>query len=280
MAEIKLIITDLDGTYVNQGHISEENKHAVRLAQQRGVKVMACTGRTWTMCDTLIPTLGFDDYCVTSNGASIVHTESGEIVHRMRLKAQWLQKLFYAAMESSCPFDVFCGPFIHTYSPLRSQWTKNSEARAKMNPDGPFMKLRHFEDFENWFTATRNVAELFRVEVNPGAPCPDGVNHVLEALGIGKATTSFVDHWDINHPEATKENAMDFICNNLGILKENVMALGDSNNDTGMIRHAGLGVAMGSGAQEVKQAANVIAPSCEEDGFAWAIHTFVLNAGE
>ena len=65
-------MTDLDGTYLDQGRILPENEAQVRRVQRLGVRVMACTGRTWTMCDWLIPQLGFDEYAVTSNGASIV----------------------------------------------------------------------------------------------------------------------------------------------------------------------------------------------------------------
>jgi hypothetical protein len=253
----------------------------VEAAQKLGVKVMACTGRTWAMCDWLIPTLGFDDYCVTSNGASIVHTQTGENVHRMRLEPHWLPPLFAAAWESGIAFDVFCGPLIHTYAPRRSWWTKNSEERAKTLPPGHGIKLRHFDDYTSWLEATRDVAEIFRIETEPGAHYPEEILRAIDAHNIGRnITTSFEDHYDLCHPLATKANAMDFICRRLGIGLESVMAIGDSNNDTDMIRHAGLGVAMGNGAPEVKAAANVVAPSADEDGFAWAVRRFVLEPKE
>ena len=275
---IRLIVTDMDGTYLCQSNVLPENRQAVKLAQQQGVKAMICTGRTWAMCDWLIPTMGFDEYCVTSNGASIVHVPSGEIVYRRRLEPDWLPVLFEAAMDSGKPFDVFCGPYIHTYTPRRSRWTLMSEERAKTAPAGHFTKLKHFDTYEDWLAATRDVAELFRVEVEPKEQYPVCMRGALQKHGMGEnITMSFIDHYDLCHPFATKQNAMDFLCERLGVSLSEVMALGDSNNDIGMIRHAGIGVAMGDAHESVKSAANVVAPACAEGGFAWAVNKFVLS---
>ncbi len=275
---IRLIVTDLDGTYLHQSSLSDENKQAVELAQKQGVKVMACTGRNWAMCDWLIPTLNFDDYCVTSNGASIVHTQSGEIVHTKRLDPNWLPVLFDAGMRSGRPFDVYCGPFIHTYTPRRSRWTLLSEERAKSAPAGHYTKFRHFDTYDSWLEATRDVAEIFRLEAEPGQPYPKEMQQAVDQYDMGdNITMSFIDHYDLCHPQATKQNAIEFICQKLSISRSEVMALGDSDNDTGMIRYAGIGVAMGDAKEDVRNAANVVAPSCAQNGFAWAIHRFVLR---
>ena len=168
--DIKLIVTDLDGTYVDLGVASYENKRAVELAQAKGVKVVACTGRCWAMCDELIPTLGFDEFVVTSNGASIMHTNSGSIVYRQCLDPSWLPPLFEAAMASGTPFDVFCGPLIHTFVKNRSQWTVRCEAYALTEPSGQTMKIMQFSDYPSWIEATKDKAELFRVKLSPVCP--------------------------------------------------------------------------------------------------------------
>jgi hydroxymethylpyrimidine pyrophosphatase-like HAD family hydrolase len=57
------------------------------------------------------------------------------------------------------------------------------------------------------------------------------------------------------------------------------MAVGDQDNDVSMIAWAGLGVAMGNASPEAKAVADVIAPSLEADGAAWAIERYVLGEG-
>ncbi|MET0330089.1 MAG: HAD hydrolase family protein, partial [Dyella sp.] len=68
------------------------------------------------------------------------------------------------------------------------------------------------------------------------------------------------------------------LAEHLGIAADNIMALGDQQNDLAMIKYAGLGVAMGNGVDEVKAASRYVTRSNREDGVAHAIEKFVLNA--
>ena len=63
----------------------------------------------------------------------------------------------------------------------------------------------------------------------------------------------------------------------LGIKQEEIMALGDQENDIAMIEYAGMGVAMDNAISSVKEAANFVTKSNLEDGVAYAIEKFVLN---
>ena len=276
MANIKLVVTDLDGTYLDRGRILPENEAEVRRVQGMGVRVMACTGRTWTMCDWLIPLLGFDEYAVTSNGASIVQGDSGRVWHRQRLNPGFLRPLAQAALEADVPFDVYCGPHIHTFAPKRSVWTQNHEARAANLPREQHISFVTFGDLDSWEAGTRDVAELFRVEVGAGEPFPAPLQRVMQAFDMGdNVTMSFQDHWDVCDPRATKENAIARVCAQFGIQQEEVLALGDSLNDAGMLAWAGVGVAMGDGSQHAQQAADYVSAACCEGGFAQALRRFV-----
>ena len=66
----------------------------------------------------------------------------------------------------------------------------------------------------------------------------------------------------------------------LGIKREEIMAFGDGDNDTVMLKEVGFGVAMANGEPQVKEAADYITLSNEEDGVAQAIERFVLGGGE
>ena len=65
----------------------------------------------------------------------------------------------------------------------------------------------------------------------------------------------------------------------LGIKREEIMACGDGDNDTVMLREAGFGVAMGNAEEQVKEAADHITLTNEEEGVAEAIEKFVLRGG-
>ena len=62
----------------------------------------------------------------------------------------------------------------------------------------------------------------------------------------------------------------------LGIPREETIAIGDGENDISMLRWAGLGIAMANAPENVKAAADVIAPACDEDGAAWAMEKYLL----
>jgi Cof subfamily protein (haloacid dehalogenase superfamily) len=86
---------------------------------------------------------------------------------------------------------------------------------------------------------------------------------------------SFKYFCEIANKEATKGNAIKFLANKYGIKIEEVMAIGDQNNDIEMVETAGVGVAMGNGTEEIKKAADYITTSVDEDGFVKAVNKFV-----
>ena len=80
MAQIKLVATDLDGTFLTDGMESHpENRRVVQACKARGIPVCACTGRNWGACKRIVWQNGLSEYCVTNNGASVVDTRTGEI---------------------------------------------------------------------------------------------------------------------------------------------------------------------------------------------------------
>jgi hydroxymethylpyrimidine pyrophosphatase-like HAD family hydrolase len=81
---------------------------------------------------------------------------------------------------------------------------------------------------------------------------------------------------EILHPCVSKWDALQRWAQQEGIATEAIMAVGDDENDLEMIRHAGLGVAMGNAAETVKAAADFITGSNAEDGLAQALYRFIL----
>jgi len=82
---------------------------------------------------------------------------------------------------------------------------------------------------------------------------------------------------EVNDKGISKGDSLDVLCKKLGLTKDNVMALGDGLNDLSMIEFAGMGVAVDNANPVLKEAANFISKSNDEDGFAYAIEKFILN---
>ena len=74
-----------------------------------------------------------------------------------------------------------------------------------------------------------------------------------------------------------KGTGVELLAKHLGVNQEEIMTFGDAGNDLDMIVYAGMGVAMANGFDEVKEVANYITDSNENDGVAKAIEKFVLK---
>ena len=89
-------------------------------------------------------------------------------------------------------------------------------------------------------------------------------------------TQSSFDLVELLHPHVSKGNALRAIAEDLAILPEEVVAIGDNHNDIGMLRFAGLGVAMGNAHAEVKAAADFVTLSNAEDGVAVVVEEMII----
>ena len=85
---------------------------------------------------------------------------------------------------------------------------------------------------------------------------------------------------EINARGVNKGTALVELGRMLGIKREEIMACGDGDNDTAMLREVGFGVAMGNAEEEIKQAADYVTLTNEDEGVAYAIEKFILGGGE
>jgi hydroxymethylpyrimidine pyrophosphatase-like HAD family hydrolase len=83
---------------------------------------------------------------------------------------------------------------------------------------------------------------------------------------------------DVTHPQANKGAVVRFLARRLDIEPEEIATIGDMPNDVLMFAHSGLSIAMGNSDREVQRAARRVTSSNEEDGFAEAVHRFILNS--
>ena len=102
----------------------------------------------------------------------------------------------------------------------------------------------------------------------------------LDRLGELALSGSLGYNIEINAAGVNKGTGLIRLGELLGIRREEIMACGDGDNDAAMLREAGFGVAMSNAEEQVKEAADYITGSNEEDGAARAIEKFVLEGGK
>ncbi|MEK4220193.1 MULTISPECIES: Cof-type HAD-IIB family hydrolase [unclassified Bacillus (in: firmicutes)] len=240
---IKLIAIDMDGTLLNDEQlISDENRNAIREAEDKGVYVVISTGRTLMTCRELAESLKLSSFLITANGSEIWDSNFNlverNLLHTDHIKMMWdLRNKHNTNFWASTVNKVWRGEFPENITD--HEW------------------LKFGFDIEDDDIRNEVLAELRKnkeLEITNSSP----TNIEVNALGINKAA------------------ALAKVSEKLGFTMENVMAMGDSLNDIAMIKEAGLGVAMGNAQDVVKETADWITDTNIEDGVAKAIRHWVL----
>ncbi|MCY9185120.1 Cof-type HAD-IIB family hydrolase [Bacillus halotolerans] len=240
---IKLIAIDMDGTLLNDEQlISDENRNAIREAEDKGVYVVISTGRTLMTCRELAESLKLSSFLITANGSEIWDSNFNlverKLLHTDHIKMMWdLRNKHNTNFWASTVNKVWRGEFPENITD--HEW------------------LKFGFDIEDDDIRNEVLAELRKnkeLEITNSSP----TNIEVNALGINKAA------------------ALAKVTEKLGFTMENVMAMGDSLNDIAMIKEAGLGVAMGNAQDVVKETADWITDTNIEDGVAKAIRHWVL----
>lgn len=102
----------------------------------------------------------------------------------------------------------------------------------------------------------------------------------LSTLNGINISSSWDNNLEVMDNWVSKGNSLEFLCNKLKISAKDVIAIGDNENDLTMINYAGLGVSMGNAADIVKNNADIITTTNDEDGVAKIIEKYVLGTGD
>lgn len=269
---IELIAIDIDGTLLNPQHeISPAVQAAIVAARDRGVHVVLATGRPFVGVQRYLRELELrhaGHYCITNNGALVQRAQTGERVAEVTLNFDDYLHFERMARELGVHFHALDYDTLYTANRDISAYTVHESALSgiplkfrtvqEMDPSMVFPKVMMIDDPAVLDEAiTRIPREAF------------------EHYTIMKSAPFFLE---ILNRQVDKGKGLKLLAEHLGIAADNIMALGDQQNDLAMIKYAGLGVAMGNGVDEVKAASRYVTRSNREDGVAHAIEKFVLNA--
>ena len=267
LKNIHLAIFDIDGTLIKRGEleIRKTAVEAIRKLQARGIDVMIATGRAYYFIqDDIHQTLN-PDYYVTVNGG-LVYNKNRDVIHAVPMDledvnymTQTVRDLGFGIayklvedMRVYADFKIFTdvylqgSPKVHilkdmTHAPLL---THDDEL-----PKGIFL-----------------MGDETLVEAKFGA------------LKDSKLSKAYHNAYDVYSYRSGKMKGINVVLEKLQLNWENVIAFGDADNDVDMLTAAHIGIAMGDAPQHVKESANFVTHSLEDDGIAFAINTLIENS--
>ena len=271
---VKLIAFDLDGTLLDrQKNIPEANLQALKAAAEAGALLVPATGRIYTGIPELIRTLPGARYFITINGAYAYDAADDRNLYTSELSVDTCLRLIDYMDRLPVIYDCY-----------QDNWgyiTRSMFQRAEeFIPDPGIMKM-----MRELRTPVDNLSETLRQKGRPVqkmqmhfqdlAERDRQLKLVAERFPETAVSSSLPWNIEINSAGATKGRALKALCQALGIDLRDTLAFGDGTNDLDMIRTAGIGIAMGNGAEEVKAAADWVAPNNDDAGVAAGIYRFL-----
>jgi Cof subfamily protein (haloacid dehalogenase superfamily) len=272
----KLVCVDMDGTLLNsEKNISERNLLAIKSAHELGVKVAICTGRIFTSAFYYGNLIGVEAPIIASNGAYIREKDRNEVIYKSVLGYKNCKDMLSVFGKYHIIPHFFTSDTI--FAEKLAYFSKYySEANKKM-PKENQVEIKITTEWDKIFIDNE-------LEIIKAVAADEDLNKILKAkeevkkLGTLEVVSSSQNNFEVMSKEASKGRGVEILSDFYGIRPDEIICIGDNENDISMIQFAGLGVAMGNSDNSVKEVANYITSSNDEDGVARVIEKFILQS--
>ncbi|MDY0236490.1 MAG: Cof-type HAD-IIB family hydrolase [Gudongella sp.] len=271
--DIKLIAIDMDGTLLNsENEITNNTRQILKEAKEKGVNIVLTTGRVMKSAFYYSKNLGLESYVVACNGGIIMDKQSN-VLFKKPIPKDEIIKIMEIGKELSVYFHFYNEDTFFTNQYVKEVYEYYLSSQGKFTGQNIGVELYKNES-EIIDRNDLNIYKFLFIDQDD-KKLRELRNRLSEITDIS-LSSSLENNVEVMTKGVSKGIAIELLCDKLGITKENVMAIGDNENDLSMIDFAGIGVAMGNGSQRLKDSADFVAPSNEEDGVAYSIQKFIL----
>ncbi len=278
MRNIKVIIMDVDGTLTNNKKIiNKKTKDVLIEAQKNGVILILASGR---------PTSGLMDFAmelkmdknhgllISFNGSKVVDCQTKKVLFNETMSVkqgqsvlEHMKKFKVKPMIDKDDYmyvnDVFSNEINYNGKPFNIIQYESRGSKFKLCEKDD---LAAFADYPLNKILTAGDPEYLQAHYKEMMePFKDNLSCMFTAPFYFEFTAKGID----------KAKALDTVLIPMGYKKEEMIAFGDGQNDTSMVKYAGIGVAMKNAVDELKAVANEITLSNEEDGIAYTLSKYI-----
>ncbi|MEG1433082.1 MULTISPECIES: Cof-type HAD-IIB family hydrolase [Eubacterium] len=274
---IKLVALDMDGTTLDSNIcLAPETREAIVRAIDAGVHVVPCTGRVFAQLPREILGIPGLNYAVTANGARVTDLrENNTLIYENPIHKDVLSMLLEIVTAYPVLLEVYIGG--RTYME-RSCFDAMGSYGVPEEYYSLFAESCQLIDSADDFKSLLKSQSVEKVNIF----CSDTeikgrMAKALNTTGEVMVTTSMETNLEINAATANKGDGLFHLCKNLGLHAQDVMAIGDSNNDMEMLKYAGLAVAMENASKPIKAISNFITTTNDALGVANAMNRFISS---
>ncbi|NLJ98826.1 MAG: HAD family hydrolase [Tissierellia bacterium] len=255
----KLIAMDLDGTLLNDDkQITEENLRLIDKLIAKGYEVVIATGRRYWSAKQLTKEIGKPLVILANNGNVVRETITDEIIIKKYLDLEDFKLLIKEGKKRGLHPIVHVDNYDKGYDIIIEMEKEHSNYYSYLNQsEKRYRKVDSYLELEDGkilavvYAGDKEDMEDFHLDINKRYPRKYS-SHVMENIQVAEALL------EIMNPLGCKWLSLLEYAKEKGIAESEIIAIGDDNNDTQMIKNAGCGIAMKNASERVKQVADII----------------------
>lgn len=268
----KFIAIDLDGTLVtDEKSLTDRTILDIKQALKKNIKITISSARAFYRLEKYIDELDLkkeNQYTICFNGAMIVENITGKVLYSKNLNNQEVNELIILGKQLNIPIMLY-SKNAHCVEEIPEVIQKNKKSKGLNSKIEKFNKI-NFNKKENYIYKIVFMDKPEKIiEIRKKLP-----KEIVEKYEV---TSSIPEYIEFVKKGIKKSEAIKFIMNKCNIKREEVIAIGDGENDIEMIKFAGLGVAMANANNYVKENADSITDSNNDDGVGKLIEKIILN---
>ena len=268
-----LLVLDVDGTLHNSHReISDATKNALIEAQKRGKTIAIASGRSIAGIRQTASAISLEEYggyVIAYNGTTVINCKTGECIYNQTLPADLIAPVY----EEAAKLQVAIKAYRDSAKEIIVAGGVTDYVAA--DADASCVTIRETDQFVKELSFPIN-----KIFVSGEPDKMKEVERILQrkfgsVLNVFRSDPYYVELL----PKYTDKGvAVDKLVKYMDITKERVMCVGDSNNDLPMLRYAGMGVAMGNASDRIKEQADYVTDSNDDDGIVKVIEKFMTEA--
>ena len=262
---IKLIATDIDGTILAfDSDFTQGVRSCIKNLLDNGIKVVLVTGRMNAAAQQVANNLGISTPLVSYQGGLIKY--NGETLYEKYLTKEQALKIIEWAKSVNIHINLYNNDTLYSES-------DNEEVRHYCEVQNVDYTVKSFSEIK-----LDKVNKILAIDYNnPGliSEYEKKIPKHFPELYIVKSSPYFLE---FSNREASKYCAVKFLQKYWGIKDDEVLTIGDQNNDIALLKAGSVKVAMGNATEELKKIADYITDTVENDGFVKAIEKYCLQS--
>lgn len=289
----KLVAIDLDGTLLNSyGVVSEKNKKAIQKAIQKNIEIVIASGRPISSAKTFAIETGANNYAICGNGSVLYDVKNDIVLYSKFIEKQKTLQIIKICEENSIFYNIYTENLTIAKSLNYNILYYNNENRKK--PDDKKTNIKIIDNIYDYVKNSEDI-EILKITI-----CDEDniifsgiikklreikdidvldVQHMAKKLITSGTEEKQIEYHytEITSKDVNKWNTLEVLAKMLKIEPNEIVTIGDNINDKIMIEKAGLGIIMENSAPYMKEFADVIVSSNNEDGVAEALEKYVMN---